>query len=64
MGRLKLRRIDRVLLVAAVKALRGPAWPSFMVAPYLLLRWHRELVRREWTFRRTGWKAVRRWIQA
>jgi putative transposase len=53
-GRPKLRRIDRVLLAAAGKALPRRAWPSFMVAPSTLLRWHRELVKRKWTFRRTG----------
>jgi putative transposase len=29
-------------------------WSSFMVRPETLLRWHRELVRRKWTFRKTG----------
>jgi putative transposase len=27
-------------------------WSSFLVSPQTLLRWHRELVRRKWTFRR------------
>jgi putative transposase len=53
-GRPKLHRIDRVLLAAAGKALPPRAWPSFMLAPSTLLRWHRELVRRKWTFRRGG----------
>jgi hypothetical protein len=26
-------------------------WTSFLVSPQTLLRWHRELVRRKWTFR-------------
>jgi len=53
-GRPKLRRIDRALLAAAGRALPRRSWPSFVVAPSTLLRWHRELVRRKWTFRRTG----------
>jgi hypothetical protein len=27
-------------------------WSSFAVSPQTLLRWHRELVRRKWTYRR------------
>jgi transposase len=27
-------------------------WSAFVVSPQTLLRWHRELVRRKWTFRR------------
>jgi len=30
------------------------SWSSFMVRPETLLRWHRELVRKKWTFRKTG----------
>lgn len=45
---------DRVLLAAASRALPRGSWPSFVVTPSTLLRWHRELVRRKWTFRRKG----------
>ncbi len=29
-------------------------WSSFVVRPETLLRWHRELVRKKWTYRRSG----------
>ena len=51
-GRPRLRRLDRAVLAAASRALPRPAWASFMVSPQTLLRWHRELVRRKWTYRR------------
>jgi len=53
-GRPQLRRIDRAFLAAASRALQRPAWASFVVSPQTLLRWHRELVRRKWTYRRKG----------
>ena len=53
-GRPKLRRIDRVLLAAASRVLPRDRWVAFLVTPSTLLRWHRELVRRKWTYRRTG----------
>jgi putative transposase len=52
-GRPKLRRLDRVLLAAAARTLPRDRWSSFIVTPTTLLRWHRELVRRKWTYRRT-----------
>src|SRR6266508_1086331 len=51
-GRPRLRRWDRVLLAAASRALPRPRWSSFIVSPQTLLRWHRELIRRKWTYRR------------
>jgi putative transposase len=52
-GRPKLRRMDRMLLAAAARMLPRERWGSFLVTPATLLRWHRELVRRKWTYRRT-----------
>jgi putative transposase len=51
-GRPRLRRLDRVVLAAASRAIPRQAWSSFLVSPGTLLRWHRELVRRKWTHRR------------
>jgi hypothetical protein len=53
-GRPKLRAIDRILLAAASRAIPRDRWVAFLVTPATLLRWHRELVRRKWTYRRTG----------
>ena len=53
-GRPKLRAIDRVLLAAASRVLPRDRWVALLVTPATLLRWHRELVRRKWTYRRTG----------
>src|SRR5450756_937563 len=50
----RLRVIDRVLLAAASRAIPRDRWVVFLVTPATLLRWHRELVRRKWTYRRTG----------
>jgi putative transposase len=47
-----LRRSDRLILAAASRRLPRPRWSSFIVKPETLLRWHRELVRHKWTFRR------------
>ena len=50
----RLRRLDRLLLAAASKAMPRGQWSSFAVRPETLLRWHRELVRRKWTYKRRG----------
>jgi transposase InsO family protein len=50
----RLNRRDRVLLAAASRAMSRSRWTSFVVRPGTLLRWHRELVRKKWTYRRTG----------
>src|SRR5439155_8102826 len=51
-GRPRLRRMDRVLLAAASRLLPRDRWSSFLVTPQTLLRWHRELVRKKWTYRK------------
>jgi hypothetical protein len=53
-ARPRLNRRDRVLLAAASRAMTKTSWSPFIVRPESLLRWHRELVRKKWTYRRTG----------
>jgi putative transposase len=48
----RLRRIDRLFLTAASRLLPSERWSSFLVTPHTLLRWHRELIRRKWTYRK------------
>ncbi len=50
-GRPKLRRIDKAFLAACSRVLPRHRWGSFIVAPTTLMRWHRELVRRKWTYK-------------
>lgn len=47
---------DRVLLAALSQLLPRTSWHAFFVTPETLLRWHRRLVRRRWTYphRRPG----------
>jgi putative transposase len=47
-----LRRRDRLLLAAASTLLPRERWAVFLVTPQTLLRWHRELVRKKWSYRR------------
>jgi hypothetical protein len=49
-GRPKFTAGDRVLLAAASRVLPRQRWASFLVTPQTLLRWHRTLVRRKWTY--------------
>ncbi len=47
---------DRMLLAAASRILPRERWRAFVVTPRTLLRWHRQLIRRKWTYlgRRPG----------
>jgi putative transposase len=47
-----LRRRDRMLLAALSGVLPRERWSAFLVSPRTLVRWHRELVARKWTYRR------------
>jgi putative transposase len=46
---------DRMVLAVLARLLPQERWAAFLVTPSTLLRWHRELVSRRWTFPRTGW---------
>ena len=50
----ELSDADRVFLAAASRLLPRRRWSSFFVRPETLLRWHRRLVARRWTYRRWG----------
>jgi putative transposase len=45
---------DRIVLATLAKLLPRERWKIFLVTPSTLLRWHRELVRRRWTYPTTG----------
>jgi len=42
--------VDRTFLAAASRLLSRNRWPSFIVTPATLLRWHRRLVAKRWTY--------------
>ena len=49
-ARTRLNRADRALLAALSRSVSRTMWPRFPVKPDTLLRWHRELVARRWTY--------------
>jgi putative transposase len=51
-SRPRLRPVDRLLLAALSRSLPRSAWSAVFVSPATLLRWHRELVARRWTYSR------------
>jgi len=51
--RLRYRPSDRLFLTAASRLLPRERWSAFLVSPQTLLRWHQELVKRKWTYRRS-----------
>jgi len=56
---------DRLCLAAASRLLSRAHWRAFIVTPATLLRWHRRLVAKRWTFaRRGGRPPIRRDIRA
>ena len=58
-GRPELKAADRVFLAAASRLLPRASWRSFVVTPTTLLRWHRRLLAKRWTYqRRAGRPAI------
>ena len=51
-GRPRLKPLDRMLLAVTSGFVPRIRWASFMITPQTLPRWHRELVRRKWTYGR------------
>jgi hypothetical protein len=45
---------DRMILATLAKLLPRDRWPVFLVTPSTLLRWHRQLIRRRWTYPARG----------
>ena len=43
---------DRLILATLARLLPRERWSAFLVTPATLLRWHREFVRRRWTYAR------------
>jgi transposase len=55
-GRVRYEPADRTVLAGLARFLPRTQWSAFLVTPATLLRWHRGLVRRRWTYthRRVG----------
>ena len=47
-----LTTVDRFFLAAASRCLSRDRWRSFIITPAALLRWHRRLVAKRWTYSR------------
>jgi hypothetical protein len=52
--RAAVRRVDRAIVAALARAQPRSAWSGSSVRPATLLRWHRRLVRRRWTYPHRG----------
>ncbi|MDQ4133553.1 MAG: integrase, partial [Actinomycetota bacterium] len=59
-GRARFEPCDRALLSLLSRLLPRRRWSAFMVTPTTVLRWHRDAVRRRWTYahRRPGRPAL------
>ena len=50
--RLDLEPADRVVPAGLSQLLPRARWAAFLITPATLLRWHRDLIARRWTYRR------------
>ena len=56
-----LTRTDRLFLAATSRLLTRARWRTFIITPATLLRWHRRLVAKRWTYARpAGRPPIRR----
>jgi len=64
--RLDLQPADRAVVSALSRLLPRPRWAACFITPATLLRWHRNLITRKWTYasRRSGRPPVRAEIRA
>jgi putative transposase len=49
-GKVRTEPTDRAVLALLSRLLSRARWPVFFVTPATLLRWHRDAVRRGWTY--------------
>ena len=49
-GKVRTEPADRAVLALLSRLLPRARWPTFFVTPATLLRWHRDAVRRKWTY--------------
>jgi hypothetical protein len=50
----QLAESDRLLLAALSRVMSRRSWQAFLVTPETLLRWHRRIIRRRWTYHTGG----------
>src|SRR4051794_36063949 len=51
-GKVRTTPADRAVLALLSRLLSRARWPAFFITPATLLRWHRDAVRRKWTYPR------------
>jgi putative transposase len=64
-GRPRVEPRDRLLLAALSRVLPRHSWNAFSVRPETLLRWHRRMIARRWTYphRRPGRPPISREVR-
>ena len=63
-SRQAMTTVDRLFLAATSRLLPRARWRSFIITPATLLRWHRRLVAKRWTYaRRAGRPPMQREIR-